>query len=61
MFCRMRRWFQDYVLFMGRAYWADGRALLTRVVGPVFVLWGVLVGIGFAIAGSAVGAVTYRG
>jgi undecaprenyl-diphosphatase len=36
---------------MDRLDWLDGRALLTRVVGPALVLWGVLVGIGFLIAG----------
>ena len=41
----------DYVLFMDRAHWADGRALLTRVVGPALLLWAVLLGIGFAMAG----------
>ncbi len=40
---------------MDRAHWSDGRALLTRVVGPALVLWGVLVGIGFAIAGTLSG------
>src|SRR5215207_408810 len=35
--------------------WSDGRALLTRVVGPALVLWGGLVGIGFLIAGPLSG------
>jgi len=41
---------------MDRAHWADGWALLTRVVGPALVLWGVLVGIGFAMAGALSGS-----
>ena len=40
---------------MDRAQWADGGALLTRVVGPALVLWCVLVGMGFAIAGPLSG------
>jgi hypothetical protein len=40
---------------MDRAHWADGWALLTRVVGPALVLWGVVVGIGFRIAGALSG------
>ena len=55
-FCRLLRRFRDYVLFMDRPHWADGRALLTRVVGPALVLWGLPVGIGFAIAGALSGS-----
>ena len=51
MFSRPRRRVRDYVLVMDRAHWADGRALLTRVVGPALLLWAVLLGIGFAMAG----------
>jgi membrane-associated phospholipid phosphatase len=36
---------------MDRPDWSDGRDLLTRVVGPALVLWALLVGIGFVIAG----------
>src|SRR5215203_815808 len=35
--------------------WSDGRALLARVIGPALVLWGGLVGIGFALAGPLSG------
>jgi len=52
---RLHRQFRDYVLFMDRAGWADARALLTHVVGLALVLWVVLVGIGFAIAGPLSG------
>ena len=55
MFSRPRRRFRDYVLFMDRAHWADGRALLTRVVAPALVLWGVLVGMGLALSGPLSG------
>lgn len=40
---------------MDRPDWSDGRTLLTGVVGPALVLWGVLVGIGFVIAGPLSG------
>jgi hypothetical protein len=40
---------------MDPAHWADGRALLTRVVGPALVLWGVLLGLGFVITGRLSG------
>ena len=40
---------------MDRAHRSDGHALLTRVVGPALLLWGVLVGMGFAITGPLSG------
>jgi membrane-associated phospholipid phosphatase len=35
--------------------WSDGRALLTRVVGPALVLWAGLIGFGLVVAGPLSG------
>jgi membrane-associated phospholipid phosphatase len=40
---------------MDRARLADGRDLLTYVVGPALALWGLILGMGFAIRGPLAG------
>jgi membrane-associated phospholipid phosphatase len=40
---------------MDRAHWADGRDLLTYVVGPALGLWGLILGMGLAIRGPLAG------
>ncbi|HET8983910.1 MAG TPA: phosphatase PAP2 family protein [Pedococcus sp.] len=40
---------------MDRFHREDGRDLLTRAVGPGIALWGLIVGIGFALTGPLIG------
>jgi membrane-associated phospholipid phosphatase len=40
-----------YVLVMDRLRWADGREFLVRVVGPALILCGLILGLGFVLAG----------
>lgn len=40
---------------MDRVHREDGRDLITRAVGPGIVLWGLIVGFGFALTGPLVG------
>ncbi|GAA3692879.1 hypothetical protein GCM10022204_05590 [Microlunatus aurantiacus] len=51
-----RRW--GYVLVMDRVRWADVRDLVVRVLGPVVVLCGLVVGLGLAVVGPLAGPLT---
>src|SRR6478672_3048536 len=43
---------------MDRLCWADVRDLIVRVILPMLVLWGLIVGIGLAVVGPLAGPLT---
>jgi len=40
---------------MDHLRWADGRDVIVRVVLPMLVLWGLIVGFGLAVVGPLAG------